>query len=536
MKRLLITESEKKNILSLYYNGQTYGIQHENLSENFSIILNEQAWIYYYVPSGNLSLGALNYAKLEETQKGKIPEDGIDAKYVFPNIFYVKQNFPSTIPISKYTDAKKKKEGEEIRRTLNPEIQDAIKKEQNAAREKELNVQNNPKGYTIDKVISWGGLGLNILSGIVRGPIGWTAFFAGTLLNILELKRMHDNGANEYDKTLFIAFTLLNLDDVRFLIKGKGFQEQAVEYVFNLFRSSPSTAWKLLKDNKVYKTFVEALTNPNNLKTLNKLLQPKLVQEATKSIKNLITSQPFIWVVGFLKNLFSKSVKLTNTLLSWTFNITRFATKAGAGVSVIYCTFDELWKLFYGPNEEKMKLRDRSGFRGFLRWVANNPFDSSLQEEFKDKFSLIEIDPDFKVLIEKELVDLEKQGKTLEDLGGQSTIKKISEYSGYEDVEPYLQEIGDGIFQAIDGVGTTVDLLYKSVEKISNMSQFKVINWYLVKRYGETFFELVNDPFELSYNEKGRLWSKLNVRMQNQWKFDKGGSGKIMTVNRLTYD
>ena len=82
-----LSESEKKAILSLYYKNEFDRAQYENLLENFSIMLNEQIWTYYYTYDG----------KFGETQKGVIPTGGIDAKYVFPERPYQKQSFPATI-------------------------------------------------------------------------------------------------------------------------------------------------------------------------------------------------------------------------------------------------------------------------------------------------------------------------------------------------------------------------------------------------------------------------------------------------------
>lgn len=383
---------------------------------------------------------------------------------------------------------------------------------------------------TIDAVKSLG-FAFSILSGFVSGGAGW-AFLAGSFaLAGLELKDMLNNPkVNQYDVGFFIACTLLNLDDVRFLLKGKSYSTAAVEGLFNTIKNSGKKGNEVLVSLKNSKIFQDAVAGfKANTKYINDRLLARFGMDLAKNLSNLIKSKPLKFVIGFLKLLHKAGGAAMKILESLTF----FFAQAGATIGAAYFTFDQLWKFFYGSNPEKEAIRKMSGAQHLVNLISKTEPSPEVQKIIDEKTSPLYVDPKLQSEISKEFEDLMKKYGSFQDV--QSTLE-AKEYnydmthqnkSNINNIPSGLKNAAKKIYDAIDGGGTDEEMLYAGCREINNLTEFKLINIYLSDKYGENFFDLVNSPFELESDEKTKVIGILNSKPSMKGVFSISSAGNI---------
>jgi hypothetical protein len=376
---------------------------------------------------------------------------------------------------------------------------------------------------TLEDAISDLGMVFSILGGIVSGPPGWAFLIAGTGLNIAEIKAKQQAGASKYELGLYIAFAVLNLDDIRFLLRGKSFTEEAIVSLFKRIRLGQES----VKNTKGYKKLLEAFSEPSNYKLINDLLQKKIAKNILLNLSKMITTKPLIYVVGFLGKLFKISGSVGKFLYSLRIPITQ-----GTGtMGIAYLTFDQLYKLFYGSDQEKMVIRKMSGVNEFVSKLTNTPTDPKIQQIINNRLGPLFIDPKLnEMTLQETQKSIEKYG-SLENF--QSSLKtSVSSYElagsnrSIKDIPDNLQKIAENIYSSIDGLGTKETKLYDNLRKIKNKDEFNLINIYLYGKYKENMFDLFNSPYELEFEGKQKILSIINIRIPNFLTINKS-TGKI---------
>jgi hypothetical protein len=376
---------------------------------------------------------------------------------------------------------------------------------------------------TTEDAVATLGNAFTMLSGIISGPPGWTFLIAGTGLNIAEIKAKQQAGASKYELGMLIAFTVLNLDDVRFLLKGKSFTEEAIGLLFKRIRLGQES----VKSTKGYKILLEAFSKPSNYKLINKLLEKKIAKNVLLNLSKMITTKPLIYVVGFLGKLF----KISSSVGKFLYSLRIPITQATGTMGIAYITFDQLYKLFYGSDQEKMVIRKMSGINDFVSKLTNTPTDPKIQEIIDNRLSPFFVDPKLTEMTLQETQSTIKKYGSLENF--QSSLKtSVSSYElagsnrSIKDIPDNLQKIAEKIYLSIDGLGTIETQLYDNLRKIKNKDEFNLINIYLYGKYKENMFDLFNSPYELEFEEKQKILSIINSRIPNFLTINKS-TGKI---------
>lgn len=376
---------------------------------------------------------------------------------------------------------------------------------------------------TTEDAISTLGTAFTMLSGMISGPPGWAFLIVGTGLNIAEIKAKQQAGASKYELGILIAFTVLNLDDVRFLLKDKSFTEEAIGLLFKRIRLGQES----VKSTKGYKKLIEVFSEPSNYKLINKLLEKKIAKNVLLNLYIMTTTKPLIYVVGFLGKLF----KISSTVGKFLYSTRIPITQAIGTMGIAYITFDQLYKLFYGSDQEKMAIRKMSGINQFVSKLTNTSTDPKIQEIINNKLSPCFVDPKLSEMTLQEIQkSIEKYG-SLENF--QSSLKtSVSSYElagsnrSIKDIPDNLQKIAEKIYLSIDGLGTIETQLYDNLRKIKNKDEFNLINIYLYGKYKENMFDLFNSPYELEFEEKQKILSIINSRIDNFLTINKS-TGKI---------
>jgi len=383
---------------------------------------------------------------------------------------------------------------------------------------------------TIDAVKSLG-FAFSILSGFVSGGLGWTFLGSSFALAGAELKDMLNNpNVNEYDVGFFIAMTLLNLDDIRFLLKGKSYSTVAVEKLFNTIKNSGKRANEVLESLKNTKIFKDAVSGfKSSTKYINNKLMVRFGIDLSKNLSNLIKTKPLKFVIGFLKMLHTAGGVFMKALESLTFVF----TAAAGTVGTAYFTFDQLWKFFYGSNAEKEAIRKMSGAQQLVNLIYKTEPSKEVQAEIEKKMSPLYVDPKNQEALLKEYDLLSKKYGSFADIENALQSKEYNydmshkTKSNINNIPAKLRKAADNIFNSIDGGGTDEEKLYSACREIMNMTEFKLVNIYLSDRYKENFFDLVNSPFELEAEEKTQVISIFNAKPTMKNKFSISSAGNI---------
>ena len=366
---------------------------------------------------------------------------------------------------------------------------------------------------TAEDAISTLGMAFSILGGMVSGPAGWFFLLEGTALNLAEIKSKQQAGASKYELGLYIAFAVLNLDDVRFLIKGKSFTEEAFASLFKRIRLGDVS----VKNTKGYKKLLEVFSNPTNYKLINALMQKQISKKILLNLSKMIKSKTLVYVVGFLGKLF----KISGSVGKFLYSLRIPITQATGTMGIAYLTFDQLYKLFYGSDQEKMVIRKMNGVNQFVSKLFNIPTDPKIQTIINNKLIGIFEDPKIEAMALEEINNVTKMYGSNANFE-RSLKSNINSYEmaganrSIKDIPNHLQKIAENINRAFitskhfKMKDSQLTELYNNLRKINTKDEFNLINIYLYDKYHHNMFELFNYPYVLEFEQKQKIVSIIN--------------------------
>jgi len=289
---------------------------------------------------------------------------------------------------------------------------------------------------------------------------------------------------------------ILNLDDIGRILGGRGIAERLLSGVFNYIKNGG----KLVKNSKYAKDINIFLKNlPELIKVANK----KWFQLVIKNFDKFFASKSLIWTVGFFGKIFRKAGSLGESLLQITFPV------VGG-----YITFDQLYKIFYGSDNEKMAIRKLSHIRIFIeRYISDEKSTDEINKRVKEIVNL-QLDKLGEAKLAETFEKVVAESGSLENF--EASLKNSdSSYSLFGEFSNSSKKIGDDFYNSISGLGTEEVELYNTIKKIKNESIFDEVNIYLFRTYGENIYDLLNEPFELEFEEKEEI---LRLFMVNKLK------------------
>lgn len=290
----------------------------------------------------------------------------------------------------------------------------------------QINVGNllNPIGLRLPKTIQWMSTWdahdwltfVDITSGLL-GSIPTPA--SGVLLGISAAACLADGGLYLYEDDpymggLILSFCLIPLGELslilprsqRILAKGKKHAIDTIKKAKELAKKRTLTT----AEKAIVKEAAELMTElQENATKLAKLTQKNF---ATKFITNVIKKG-------------GKALLGTVLLLS---KMSWFVGKPVVQLGGIYYTYDEIYLALYGTDEQKMQLRNNSGFQQlvrFLKLLSNQELvEKDAEKIMEQNAGQIEQHADEIVVI-----DNEKKGKVLEEINQRTTefLKKQQE-------------------------------------------------------------------------------------------------------------
>lgn len=343
-------------------------------------------------------------------------------------------------------------------------------------------------------------MALGVLSGLgvaagITATMGWSFLAGSTAFSLAEIKLAINNGET-YEAGFLFVFMILNLDDIGRILGGRGIAERLLSGVFEYIKNGG----KLIKNSKFAK---EIKIFISNLPKLLKVANQKWFKNVIKNFDKFFASKPLIWTVGFFGKIFRKAGTLGESLLQITFPI------VGG-----YITFDQLYKLFYGSDNEKMAIRKLSHIRMFIeKYISDEKTTDEVNKRVQDIVRL-----KLNELGEQKLI--EAYEKAVAEAG---SVENFNESLKNSDSSYFLRgnfsdtskKIGDDFYNSISGIGTDEVGLYDAIKKIKNESIFDEVNIYLYKTYGENIYDLLNEPYELEFDEKEEV---LRLFMVNRLK------------------
>ncbi len=342
--------------------------------------------------------------------------------------------------------------------------------------------QPHSTGKELEDLAGTLGFSLSILSGIFTGGLGWAAFGGSLLASAIEIKSVLNRG-NDYEAGFLFVCTILNFDDVGKLLGGKFYSERFLKWAFEYVKKGGKFA-----ANSKLSGFLKRLIE--KLPQLLKMSNSKIVKSIISNIPKLFETKSISWIVGFFYKILKNVGKLSTTIGQAIFPI------VGG-----YITFDQLYKLIYGSDKEKMALRGLS----IYRQLVNKLINGEELPEIKQKMQSIVMGELSKVSEEE---FLKASSKAYEDPNFESSlVDKPSKYSLLGQFSENSKKIAEEFYDSISGLGTNEHKLLNAIDKIKTPSLFDEVNIYLYKKYGENIYDLLNSPLELEYEEKEKIIS-----------------------------
>jgi hypothetical protein len=345
-------------------------------------------------------------------------------------------------------------------------------------------------GTELKEVISDLSMAFGMLSGFISGGIGWSLFAASTALSLAEIKLVLNNG-NTYEAGFLFVCTILNFDDVGRLLGGEFYSERFLKQVFEYVKKGG----KLVNNTKLSKFLIKFI---EKLPELIKMANNKIVSKMISNIAKLFEDKSITWLVGF----FYKTFKF----------IGKSSASIGQSVFPIvggYITFDQLYKLIYGSNKEKMAIRGLSGVRKLVNELTKGQEIPEIEQKMKaiisGEFSKIS-NEEWKMAYEKAV----RESGGYENFNN-SLIDKASEYELKGEFSENSKRIAEEFYKSISGIGTNFNNLLKAIDKIKTPSLFDEINIYLYRYHHENIYDLLNSPFELDFEEKEKIIAHFGV-------------------------
>jgi len=349
-------------------------------------------------------------------------------------------------------------------------------------------------------VISDLSMALGALSGLgaaagITAKMGWWFLAGSTAFSLGEIQLAINNGET-YEAGFLFVFMILNLDDIGRILGGRGIAERLLSGVFEYVKNGG----KLIKNSKFAKEIKIFMAN---LPKLLKVANQKWFKNVIENFDKFFASKPLIWTVGFFGKIFKKAGKLGEALFQITFPI------VGG-----YISFDQLYKLFYGSDTQKMAIRKLSHVRLFIeKYISDEKTTDEINKRVQDIISL-KLDELGEAKLAEAFTKAVSEAGSLDNFNN-SIKNKDSSYSLFGEFSSESKKIGDDFYNSISGLGTEEVELYNAIKKIKNESIFDEVNIYLYRTYGENIYDLLNEPFELEFEEKEEI---LRIFMVNQLK------------------
>jgi len=421
------------------------------------------------------------------------------------------------------------------------------------------------------KNIGWLGLGFNILAGILRGPLGWAALGAGVITDAIGYYDITQRTDSIYEKGVYLAFMLLYLDDVRFLLKGSSFTEDALRKLISDMKTFGIS--NNVKQNPIFKWCAKKLSvDAAARQTINNLIENRLKATLLVRMTEQLQNRTLPYILIFLRNLHPVNTKLGKWL--WSNKL----TLANAAFQVVgtYVTFDQLYLAFYHPEclqegfsyydenkrvvdvtacraaeLKKLSEREQNVLRTILRDYVTGGAVSKEVTEFVSAQYRMQLPKEEKEVLNDEQKFYDKNN--WEQLESQVSVvdDKISMFFGNikyyekpvgqrnpEEIEDRIKNIAKDVYDSIEGVGTSIELLRDALRKLNNFTDFKLMNVYLSYKYGENFFDLANSFLELELEEKKRMSfifrpRNIPIKVNNNGKFVYTDSAKDAISNEF---